>query len=133
MIYYQYQTILSLSSPSQRKLNSKMHSWSARKYFQRMLFFLACVTVTYIAANKCAGHYHAQIETISKLQSVNVKGKDCISDVWYDLAGLLDALIIPVSEAFITFIAPLSLSTQNMVSGRHLSHQRSRHVSRSLV
>ena len=99
MIYYQYQTILNLSSPSQRKLNSKMHSWSVWKYFQRMLFFLAYVTVSYIAANKCAtwGQYHIQIETIDELKRVNVifksrrsvnfKGKDCISDVWYNLAG----------------------------------------------
>ena len=42
-------------------------------------------------------------------QLVNFKGKDCISDVRYNLAGtdgLLDAWIIPVSEEF---IAPLLL------------------------
>ena len=77
------------------------------------------------------GQYHLQIKTIN-----NFKGKDCISDVWYDLAGidgLLDAWIIPVSKAFIAFIAPLSLSTQNVVSGRHLSHKRSWHASWRLV
>ena len=31
-----------------------MCSWSVQKYFQRMLFILAYVTVSYIAANKCA-------------------------------------------------------------------------------
>ena len=68
-------------------------------------------------------------------QSINFKGKDCI-DVRYDLAGtdgLLDAWIIPVSEEFIAFIAPLSLSTQSVVTGRHLSRWRSQHVSLSLV
>ena len=40
----------------------------------------------------------------------------------------LDAWIIPVSEEFVAFIAPLSLSAQSVVSGRHLSHRSSRHV-----
>ena len=68
-------------------------------------------------------------------QSINFKGKDCI-DVRYDLAGtdgLLDAWIIPVSKEFIAFIAPLSLSTPNVVSARHVSQGESRHVSWRLV
>ena len=98
-----------------------------------MLFVLAYVTVSYIAANNCATY---EVNIIFKSRrSVNFEGKDCISDVQYNLAGIvfLDAWIIPVSEDFIAFIAPLSLSTQNVVSGRHLLHRRSRHVSQSLV
>ena len=78
-------------------------------------------------------------------QLVNFKGKDCISDVRYNLAGtdgLLDAWIIPISEEFIApllfvefiaFIEYLSMSTQNVVSGRHLSHGRSWQASWRLV
>ena len=44
-----------------------------------------------------------------------------------------DAWIIPVSEELIAFIAPSSSSTQSIVSGRHLSCVKSRHVSRRFV
>ena len=45
--------------------------------------------------------------------------------VRYDLAGidgLVNAWIIPVIEEFIAFIGSSSLSTQSMVSGRHILH-----------
>ena len=41
---------------------------------------LAYVTVTYIAANKCATY---EVNIIFK----SIEGKDCIGDVRYDLAG----------------------------------------------
>ena len=44
-----------------------------------------------------------------------------------------DAWIIPVSEELIAFIAPSSLSTQSVISGRHLSRRKSWHVSQRLV
>ena len=39
-----------------------------------------------------------------------------------------DAWIIPVSEELIAFITPSSSSTQSVVSGRHLSCVKSRHL-----
>ena len=51
----------------------KMHSWSVWKYFQRILFVLAYVTVSYIAATKCATY---EVTIIFKLRrSVTSKGK----------------------------------------------------------
>ena len=75
----------------------KMHSLGQCE--KRMLFVLAYVTVSNITANKCATYEVniIQIKTIGKLWRVNIiqiktidnfKGKDCISDVWYDLAGI---------------------------------------------
>jgi len=40
-----------------------------------------------------------------------------------------DAWTIPVSDKLIAFIAPSSLSTQSVVSGRHLSRGKSWHIS----
>ena len=45
----------------------------------------------------------------------------------------MDRHMDDVNEAFIAFIAASSLSTQNVVSGRHLSHKRSWHVLWRLV
>ena len=53
-----------------------MHSWSVRKDFQRMLLVLlvlAYVTVSYIAANKCAAY---EVNIIFKSRrSITSKGK----------------------------------------------------------
>ena len=74
MIYYQYQTILTVSSPSKRKLNSKVHSLGqCENIFKKMLFVLAYVTVSYIAANKCATY---KVNIIFKSRrSITSKGK----------------------------------------------------------
>ena len=66
-------------------------------------------------------------------RSGNFKGKDCISHVPRRFLEWTKARTSSASKHPSNFVAPSSSSSQNMVSDRHLSYERSRHASQGLV